>query len=131
MSETHGARPIPRPLRVLVVDDDRDGADSLCLMLGLYGHDCRAVYDAHAALAEADSFCPEVALLDLGMPVSGGFDLARQLLCRERPPLLVAVTGYSDESRRRQAAEGGFGHYLVKPAHPQEVLGVLASVGPG
>src|SRR2546421_12958153 len=69
MSETHGARPIPRPLRVLVVDDDRDGADSLCLLLGLHGHDCRVAYDTRAALAEADSFRPEVALLDLGMPV--------------------------------------------------------------
>jgi DNA-binding response OmpR family regulator len=124
---THGA---PRPVRVLIVDDDRDGADSLCVLLGLHGHQCRAAYDARAALAEAESFLPEVALLDLGMPVSG-YDLARELLLRERPPLLVALTGYSDETRRRQAAEGGFGHYLVKPAHPQEVLGVLESFAAG
>jgi CheY-like chemotaxis protein len=112
---------------VLVVDDDHDGADSLCVMLGLYGYQCRAAYDAHAALTEAEAFSPEVALLDLGMPVSG-YDLARQLLLRERPPVLVALTGYSDEGRRQRAAEGGFGHYLVKPAHPNEVLGVLACV---
>jgi CheY-like chemotaxis protein len=116
-----------RPLRVLVVDDDHDGADSLCVLLGCYGHLCRAAYDAESALQEADSFRPEVALLDLGMPVSG-YDLAKQLLERERPPVLVAVTGYSDEARRRKAAEGGFGHYLVKPAHPGDVLGVLAGV---
>jgi CheY-like chemotaxis protein len=115
---------------VLVVDDDHDGADSLCVMLGMHGHQCRAAYDACAALAEAESFRPEVALLDLGMPVSG-YDLARQLLLRERPPILVALTGYSDEGRRRRAAEGGFGHYLVKPAHPNEVLGVLARVAAG
>jgi len=124
---TGGARHVSRPVRVLVVDDDRDGADSLCVMLGLYGHQCRAAYDAGAALQEADSFRPEVCVLDLGMPVSG-YDLARDLLSRERPPRLVALTGYSDEGRRQPAAAGGFGHYLVKPAHPQEVLGVLASV---
>jgi len=129
MSHTiDGAPQVLRPVRVLVVDDDRDGADSLCVMLGLHGHHCRAAYDAHAALAEAESFHPEVAVLDLGMPVSG-YDLARDLLSRERPPMLVAMTGYSDDDRRRRAAEGGFGHYLVKPAHPQEVLGVLASMG--
>jgi len=126
MSDTNGVNP-HRPVRVLVVDDDRDGADSLCMLLGMYGHNCRAAYDAHAALIEAESFRPEVALLDLGMPVSG-IDLGRQLLRREQPPLLVAVTGYSDEGRRRLAAEGGFCHYLVKPAQPQDVLGVLASV---
>jgi DNA-binding response OmpR family regulator len=109
------------------VDDDRDGADSLCVMLGLYGHHCRAAYDARAALAEADSFRPEVAVLDLGMPVSG-YDLARDLLSRQSPPRLVALTGYSDEDRRQRAAEGGFGRYLVKPAQPNEVLDALASL---
>jgi len=128
MSDTpDGATHVPRPVRVLVVDDDHDGADSLCVMLGLHGHQCRAAYDARAALAEVEAFRPEVALLDLGMPVSG-YDLARQLLSGERPPVLVALTGYSDEARRRRAVEGGFGHYLVKPAHPNEVLGVLACV---
>jgi CheY-like chemotaxis protein len=116
-----------RPVRVLIVDDDQDGADSLCVMLRCYGHHVRAVYDAESALAEAESFRPEVALLDLGMPVSG-YDLARQLRSRERPPLIVAVTGYADEERRRQAAEEGFKHYLVKPANPSDFLGVLASV---
>ena len=124
---TGGAPCVSRPVRVLVVDDDRDGADSLCVLLGLYGHHCRAAYDARAALAEAEAFRPEVCVLDLGMPVSG-YDLARDLLSGERPPKLVALTGYSDEDRRRRAADGGFGHYLVKPAHPQEVLGVLAVV---
>jgi CheY-like chemotaxis protein len=118
---------VPRPLRVLVVDDDHDGADSLCELLGCYGHLCRAAYDAESALIEAESFRPEVAVLDLGMRVSG-YDLAKQLLARERPPFLVAMTGYSDEAHYRRAAEGGFGHYLVKPAQPHDVLGVLAGV---
>jgi len=128
-SSPTGARLVQRPVRVLVVDDDQDGADSLCVMLGLHGHQCRAAYDASAALAVADAFRPEVALLDLGMAVSG-YDLARQLLSRDHPPMLVALTGYSDEARRRRAAEDGFGHYLVKPAQPAEVLDVLASVVP-
>lgn len=125
---SHADRDAPlvsRPVRVLIVDDDHDGADSLCVLLRMHGHHCRAAYDADAAMAEADSFRPEVALLDLGMPVSG-YDLARKLLRHDRPPMLVALTGYSDDARRQRAAEGGFGHYLVKPVHPNEVLGVLA-----
>ena len=107
-------------LRVLVVDDNQDSANSLGLLIQVLGHDVRTVYDGPSALALAGSFVPDLVLLDIGMPVMDGFEVARRL--RQIPALqkavLVAQTGWGQEEDRRQAQEAGFDHHLVKPVDP-------------
>src|SRR5262245_59874671 len=92
-------------LRVLVVDDNRDAADSLCLLLELWGHEGRAVYSGRAALDEALRFRPDCLFLDIGLPTMDGYDLAQAI--RREPELvgarLVALTAYSDRERTREA----------------------------
>jgi two-component system CheB/CheR fusion protein len=118
--------------RVLVVDDNRDAADSLGALLGLAGQDVRVVYDGPSALALAATFRPEVAFLDVGMPGMDGHELARRL--RREPGLeravLVALTGWGQEEDRRRTRDAGFDHHLVKPASTAALQQVLAEVRP-
>ncbi|HKB00845.1 MAG TPA: response regulator [Gemmataceae bacterium] len=101
----------PAGLRLLVVDDNRDAADSLAMLLGLWGHEPRVAYDGQAALRAARAEPPDAVLLDLGMPGLDGYDLAGAL----RPAALIAVTGYADPAHRERAAAAGFDHFFVKP----------------
>ena len=116
------------PLRVLVVDDDADTAESTSLLVRLWGHDARAAYGGAEALGVAPAYRPDVFLLDLGMPRMTGCDLARRLRGAGRfaGALLVAVTGYADAARRRRAGAAGFDRYLVKPVEPAELEALLA-----
>jgi CheY-like chemotaxis protein len=114
------------PLAVLVVDDDRDCADSLALVLRLHGFDARAAYDAVAALAAFTAFRPQVILLDLAMPGTDGYALADRV--RREPgwqPVLVAVTGFGDPSERARTGAAGFDHHFVKPVDPGLVADML------
>ena len=120
-------------LRVLVVDDNADAAELMADLLALDGHDVRAVRDAAAALALLPSFKPQVALLDIGLPVMDGYELATRIRALypssvEGAPLrLVAVTGYGQDSDRQRAFEAGFDEHLVKPLDVdrlQQALGV-------
>ena len=113
------------PLRVLVVDDFRDAADSLALLLKLLGHDARAVYDGPTALRVAASFRPDVVLLDLGLPGLDGYAVARRL--RGQVGLLVAATGFGQEEDRRRCREAGFDRFLLKPLDLGELQRVLSS----
>jgi CheY-like chemotaxis protein len=103
--------------RVLVVDDNRDAAEVLAETLRVYGHEARLAFDGPGALDVAASFHPEVALLDIGLPVMDGYELARRLreLPEGRSMRLIAVTGYGQESDRRRSREAGFDRHLVKP----------------
>ena len=109
--------------RVLVVDDNRDAADSLAVLVRIDGHDVRVAYDGPAALAAAEGFRPDVVLLDLGMPGMDGYEVCRRL--RRSPELagvrVIAVTGWGQDSDRRRSAEAGFDHHLVKPADLDEI----------
>jgi CheY-like chemotaxis protein len=121
-------------LRVLVVEDNRDAADSLALLLRIWGHEAHVAYDGAAALEVARDQRPDVILVDLAMPRLDGCALARRLRLEPRvnPPLLVAVTGYGDAAHRRAAAEAGFEHYLVKPVDlPRLRVLLAAAAGPG
>jgi PAS domain S-box-containing protein len=103
--------------RVLVVDDNRDAAESLARLLRLRGHEVRVAHDGVQAMALATALQPELILLDLGMPGLDGFEVARRLR-REAAlghPLLVALTGYGQEDDRRRTAEAGFDGHFVKP----------------
>lgn len=105
-------------LRIMVVDDNRDAADTLSRLLISNGHSVITAYTAETALALADREVPDVFLLDIGLPDIDGYELARQL--RLRPSLaksmLVAVTGYGQPEDRQRTAAAGFSHHLVKPA---------------
>ncbi len=106
------------PRRVLVVDDNKDAANSLAMILTLEGHEVESVYTAHDALARVLSFKPDVALLDIGLPEMNGYELARRL--REQPEVeeirLVALTGYGQAEDKERACAAGFDDHLVKPA---------------
>jgi PAS domain S-box-containing protein len=118
----------PDALRVLVVDDNTDAADLLATSVRLMGHVARVAHDGPAALQIAAQFQPTVALLDIGLPVMDGYELARHL--RDLPGLeslrLIAVTGYSQEADRRHTAAAGFERHLVKPIQLDQLQGVLA-----
>ncbi|HEY4573202.1 MAG TPA: response regulator, partial [Thermoanaerobaculia bacterium] len=118
----------PDTLRVLVVDDNEDAADLLATAARLVGHLVRVAHDGPAALQIAADFQPHVALLDIGLPVMDGYELARHL--RALPGLesirLIAVTGYSQEADRRQTTAAGFARHLVKPIQIAELQEALA-----
>ena len=118
------------PCRALVVDDNRDAADTLAMMLDLLGHETRRLYDPHAVPAEVETFAPDVVFLDVGMPGLSGYDLAR--LLRSQPGgerlLLAAVTGWGQPEDRRRTREAGFDHHLVKPPELGAVRDICASV---
>ncbi|HET6440121.1 MAG TPA: ATP-binding protein [Anaeromyxobacter sp.] len=125
--EPTAAPPVPvlergQARRVLVVDDNRDAADLLAEGLRLHGHEVRVAYDGPEALQAAEQLDPEVALLDIGLPVMNGYELARRLreAGRERC-FLVAVTGYGQETDRARALECGFDHHVVKPVDLEAV----------
>ena len=105
------------PRRILVVDDIVDSADSLTEMLALEGHETRAAYSGPSALTILCEFAPEVVLLDIGMPGMDGYEVARRIRqeSADQPPLLVALTGYVQESDRQAACEAGFDRHLEKP----------------
>jgi PAS domain S-box-containing protein len=113
--------------RVLVVDDNGDAAESLALLLQTIGHETRVAHDGPGALKEAETFGPDVVLLDIGLPGMDGYEVARRLRRLEpaRSALLVAVTGYGQDEDRRRSKEAGFDHHFVKPVDPATLADVL------
>ncbi|HEY0512116.1 MAG TPA: ATP-binding protein [Thermoanaerobaculia bacterium] len=118
----------PDALRVLVVDDNADAAELLATSVQMMGHLARVAHDGPTGLRIAAQFRPDVALLDIGLPVMDGYELARHL--RALPGLaavrLIAVTGYSQESDRLDAEAAGFERHLVKPIQLEQIEAVLA-----
>ncbi|HVQ28110.1 MAG TPA: PAS domain S-box protein, partial [Vicinamibacteria bacterium] len=125
-------KPLDEPLRlrILVVDDARDSADSLGLLLNLLGNETRTAYDGPSALAAADQFRPDVVLLDLGMPRMDGFETCRRL--RENAwgqgMIVIALTGWGQPQDRNASHDAGFDHHVVKPVDPGALAGLLASL---
>ena len=122
--------PGAQPLRVMVVDDNEDAAQMLAMLLEVQGHAVSVEYDGRGALLRARLERPHVMLLDIGLPDTDGYALARQLraLPELRGVTLVALTGYGQNEDRRLAEEAGFDHHLVKPADLAQVGNILASV---
>jgi signal transduction histidine kinase/ActR/RegA family two-component response regulator len=121
------------PKRVLIVDDNRDAAVVLEEALGELGHVTRSAFDAPSALCVARDFGPDVALLDIGLPVMDGYELARRL--RDLPGMsgirLVAVTGYGQDADRARSRDAGFYEHLVKPIDLDQVTRALGASGSG
>jgi CheY-like chemotaxis protein len=113
-----------RRVRVLVVDDNRDAADSLCALLRVWGYDSRAAYDGVTGLEAASALVPDCLFLDIGLPGLDGYALARRLRAHpaHKGAKLVALSAYSDRERSRAA---GFDYHFVKPADPQELDALL------
>jgi CheY-like chemotaxis protein/two-component sensor histidine kinase len=114
--------------RILVVDDNRDAADTLGLLLEADGAEVRVVYDGRAALAMAETFLPTSVLLDIGMPGMDGYEVARRLRQDERFSGLriAALTGWGQDADRRQTRNRGFSHHLTKPVTIEELHNILA-----
>ena len=117
--------------RVLIVDDNEDGAEMLAIILSQKGYDTRVAHDAPRALEIAEAFRPGTAFIDIGLPVMDGYELAQRL--RAMPALgeirLIALTGYGQEGDRRRAREAGFDQHLVKPVDIGAVEAAAANRG--
>ena len=119
-----------RKLRVLIVDDNRDASDMMAVMLGRWGHDARAVYEGPSALELAETFRPEVVLLDLGLPGMDGYAVAD--LLRQQPwskdVKIYAVTGRGQAEDRQRSLDSGFQEHIVKPVVPDKLKTMLAEL---
>lgn len=120
----------PRSLRILVVDDDVDAADSAAMLLRMEGHETFTVNTARAALLAVPDFKPEVVLLDIGLPEMDGYEVARRLRSQNgiQHLRLVAVTGYGQPQDRRRAHAAGFDEHMVKPVEPSALQEFLRTV---
>ena len=120
-------------MRVLIVDDDRDGADSLVTLLVAAGHDVRVEVSARAGTEVVATWKPEVALLDIGLPDGGAFLVASRVRAElaTHTARLVALTEWGQQEDRHRSAEAGFDHYLVKPVDPLHLRVLLNSVASG
>jgi PAS domain S-box-containing protein len=118
----------PRAKRILVVDDNVDAAESLAMILGLWGHDVRSASSGEEALELALAFAPDVVLLDVGLPVMTGYEVARRMrdLTPTRNAMIVAVTGYGRDEDRRRSREAGIDRHLTKPVEPAVLEALLA-----
>ena len=114
-------------MRILVVDDNRDAADSLGTMLGMLGIDVRSAYDGEDAVRIAGEFRPSVMLLDIGLPKLNGYQACQAI--RQQPwgrhMVIIAVTGWGQEDDKRKARDAGFDHHMVKPVDPRKLIELL------
>ncbi|SAK66857.1 PAS domain-containing hybrid sensor histidine kinase/response regulator [Caballeronia ptereochthonis] len=116
-------------LRILIVDDNRDAADSLAMLCESEGHVARVAYSSAEALEAAPLLAPDVALLDIGLPDIDGYELARRLRRKgETTPLLIAITGYGQAEDRLRAQSAGFDYHFVKPVNVDSLLKLLSSL---
>lgn len=121
--------PAGPPLKVLVVDDDRDAVDMLKMLLELNGGDPHVAYDGAEAVKLAEELRPEIVLLDIGLPTMNGYEACRRI--RQHPwgrsMILVALTGLGHEDDYAKSEQSGFDMHLVKPVEPELLLTVLAA----
>lgn len=117
----------PKP-RILVVDDNKDAADSLGMLLRMMGNEVRIAQDGLEAVEAAAAFQPEVVLLDIGLPKLNGYDAARRIRNeRGDDVVLIAVTGWGQDEDRLRSKEAGFDHHLTKPVHESALQALLAA----
>ena len=132
--EATGKRPEPVPAaagrRILVVDDNEDGARSLGLLLDMAGHTTRLAHDGLQAMQAAEVFRPDLILLDIGLPEIDGYEVCRRIRRTPwgRDVALVAVTGWGQDEDQRKSREAGFDHHLVKPLRYDSLTAVLETL---
>ena len=122
--EGSASAPAHASWRILVVDDNRDAARSVATFLELVGHDVSTAADGAQALQVASDFHPDIVVLDIGLPLLDGYQVAARLRAQPatRDSLLIALTGYGQAEDRERAVSAGFDHHFVKPADPAALL---------
>ena len=117
-------------LRILVVDDNRDAAESLAMLLTAMGNKVQTAHDGEVAVAAAGEFRPHVVLCDIGLPKLNGYEACRRMKeqAREEKMILIAVTGWGQDDDRRKSAAAGFDHHMVKPVDSQALMKLLAGL---
>ncbi len=116
-----------KQLKIMAVDDNKDAALLLSLLLETSGYETLIEHDPYRALERVRNEMPDVCLLDIGLPGMDGSELARQIRSiKAAQPLLIAITGYGQDNSRETAREAGFDHYLVKPVDAKEIVALLA-----
>lgn len=110
--------------RLLVVDDNRDAANSAAILFNLAGFEVQTCYDGPSALAAVEKFTPDACVLDISMPGMDGYELARRLRERfaARPPVFATLTAFSHDRHLDEAVEAGFDLHFTKPAAPADVI---------
>ncbi len=130
MTATSQLSPTARRLRVLVVDDNADSADSLAMLLQLMGHESTIARDGEAAVDLAASYLPDVILMDIGLPGVDGYEASRRIRAQapQRDVLLVALTGWGQAADRERSRQAGLDQHLVKPIDPEHLESLLATL---
>jgi signal transduction histidine kinase len=125
------AQSVPRVrLRILIVDDNVDAADSVAWLMRQQAHDVRTAHDGRSALEMASEFRPQVVVLDLGLPELDGYEVSRRLRAAPdtREALIIAVSGYGQDEDRRRSTQAGFDYHFIKPVNFETLLGVIREV---
>ena len=128
-ADPRASRRALRSRQILLVDDNVDAANVLAAALTLLGHSVQTAHDGPSALSVLETYSPEIALLDIGLPGMDGYELARRIREREAPPLLMALTGYGDVAARRASTSAGFERHLVKPVKLEALVELLEQIG--
>ena len=115
--------------RVLIIDDNRDAADSMAVLLQLDGHEVTAVYGSEEGILKAANFAPDIVLLDIGLPLMDGYQVARRLIDAGFKGRLIAISGYGEEHDKQRAAAAGFFAHLSKPVDYATLEKVMAAPG--
>ena len=116
--------------RILVVDDSRDSAETMAMLLQIGGHTVRVAFDGPSALPAVREFQPDLVLLDLGLPGLTGYEVAKKVqeMTLAHRPMLVAMTGYGQQGDRQRTRAAGFDHHLVKPVDLEMLQQILLTV---
>jgi CheY-like chemotaxis protein len=114
-------------LRILVVDDNDDAASTLATLLEHSGHQAQVVHDGFAALEQVSDQVPDVVILDIGLPLMNGYDICRRIRSYSaiRQPLIIALTGWGQDSDRKESKAAGFDAHLVKPIDYAKLVALL------
>jgi CheY-like chemotaxis protein len=120
----------PQHFRILVVDDNHDSALSLAMMLSIMGHETRTAHDGESAVVTAESFLPDVVLLDIGLPKLNGYEVAQRIRESDwgQSMFLIAVTGWGQEEDRQRSSEVGLNVHMVKPVEPAALERLLSEL---
>ena len=119
-----------RRRRLLVVDDNRDAAESMSMLLEMWGHEVAFAYDGPSAIETAEQWRPEAVFLDIGLPGMDGYEVAERLrqLPQAKGAVLIAITGYGQEDDRLRSRRAGIDHHLVKPVAPDALRNLIDSL---
>jgi CheY-like chemotaxis protein len=116
--------------RLLVVDDNKDAAESMSMLLEMWGHEVAFAYDGPSAIETAEQWQPQAVFLDIGLPGMDGYEVAERLreLPQAKDAVLIAITGYGQEDDRLRSRRAGIDHHLVKPVAPDALRNLIDSL---